>query len=237
MLKWIAALLMLVDHAALLLLPYGSPLYIGCRFVGRLAMPIFAYKVALGFIHTKNFNKYLTRMLVMTLFAQVPFTYILYQASLPALITSTNGLIFVMHWNIGLTFSIVLLILHLMPKQTLGSSLTIFALLFVANYADYGIYGVLLVALFYMYATHRIQWRQLTMLFGLLCLFQLSGLRYASLAPLQALVVFFNATLPLVSLLLIRYAPDKPVRLPRYFFYVFYPLHMFILGVLYTFLV
>ncbi len=51
--KIIAALSMLIDHAGLLLFA-GSPLYLPMRAVGRIAFPLFAYLFAEGCLFTKN---------------------------------------------------------------------------------------------------------------------------------------------------------------------------------------
>lgn len=49
-LKLIAAVSMLIDHAGLLLFPEQDWM----RLVGRLAMPIFAYCIAEGFLYTRS---------------------------------------------------------------------------------------------------------------------------------------------------------------------------------------
>ena len=58
-LKIIAMLTMLIDHIGILLFPDLSIL----RIIGRIAMPIFAYCIAEGCIHSKHKQEYLTRIL------------------------------------------------------------------------------------------------------------------------------------------------------------------------------
>ena len=59
-LKVIAIVLMIIDHVGLYM---GGifPEYINymLRFVGRLSMPIIAFLIVEGIIHTKNINKYI----------------------------------------------------------------------------------------------------------------------------------------------------------------------------------
>ncbi len=64
MLKWIAIITMLVDHIAYYFydqIPYT--LYEIMRGIGRMAMPIFAFSLAFGFMHSKNWLKYFIRLL------------------------------------------------------------------------------------------------------------------------------------------------------------------------------
>jgi hypothetical protein len=58
MLKLIAAVIMLIDHIGFVIFPE----HIVFRLIGRLAMPIFAYSIALGFTKTRSYKKYLLRM-------------------------------------------------------------------------------------------------------------------------------------------------------------------------------
>ena len=63
MLKLLACLFMLIDHTGVLLIPPADPaLYLAMRIVGRLAFPIFAYSVAVGFTRTRSPYRYLLRM-------------------------------------------------------------------------------------------------------------------------------------------------------------------------------
>ena len=68
-LKLIAAALMLTDHVGSILLPEVLAL----RCIGRLAFPLFAFFIAEGYARTRNFWKYLLRMAVFAVIAEVPF--------------------------------------------------------------------------------------------------------------------------------------------------------------------
>lgn len=43
-------------------------------FIGRLAAPVFVYGIAVGFLHTHDVKRYLRRLLVTAVIAQVPYT-------------------------------------------------------------------------------------------------------------------------------------------------------------------
>lgn len=73
-LKIVAVICMLLDHTAYLFhadLP--DWLYITMRLAGRLAMPVFCFLIAEGFLHTRNVRRYLLRLLAFALISEIPF--------------------------------------------------------------------------------------------------------------------------------------------------------------------
>lgn len=72
MIKWLAVLLMIVDHIGYFLgFLMPEPVVIGLRLIGRLSFPIFAYAIALGFLRTKNRTRYFLRMFLFACITQV----------------------------------------------------------------------------------------------------------------------------------------------------------------------
>ena len=67
-LKLIASLSMLIDHAGLMLFNDNPTM----RMIGRLAFPIFAFFIAEGFRYTKSKARYAARLLIFALISQ-PF--------------------------------------------------------------------------------------------------------------------------------------------------------------------
>ena len=68
-LKGIAAALMLTDHVGAILLPEVPVL----RCVGRLAFPIFAFFIAEGYAHTRDFGRYFRRLAIFAVVSEIPF--------------------------------------------------------------------------------------------------------------------------------------------------------------------
>lgn len=214
MLKLIAILLMLIDHIGVNLIPESTTLYWICRLIGRLAMPIFSYQLALGFIHTKNLPRYFKRILLMTLAAQIPFAWMCF-GPIPSPIWLTS-------WNVGLTFLCALGVLYAFQEKR--PILAIFCLV-LASLGDYGLYGVALVVIFYLHSLHGYTWSKTTCL-----LIAITLLFYGTSGSLfLCLLQLFSTS----SVLLIWWLKDKSFAyLPRTFFYVFYPLHILILVIL-----
>lgn len=234
MLKLIAMLLMFVDHAALVFLPVTHPLYILCRLVGRLAMPIFAYKIASGFIYTSNLDNYIKRVGLMTLCAQIPFIWMITGVTFTELFTLSFLTTLTSHWNVGLTFVCALLILKFYKELSdcnaryPSFNIICIALLgLIASVADYGLYGVLMVIIFYMFIAHQLTYTKCTLLLATCTL-----LSYLSPIALGQFDGFLLQLPCLFSLILIKRIPDSNFPLGRIIWYSFYPLHMLILAFL-----
>ena len=71
LLKLIAMISMLIDHVGAVVLPDVGIL----RWIGRLAMPIFAYCLMVGLEHTRSVKKYLLRLLIVAVISQPLFTW------------------------------------------------------------------------------------------------------------------------------------------------------------------
>ncbi|MBQ9007095.1 MAG: hypothetical protein IJ092_12115 [Atopobiaceae bacterium] len=68
-LKLIALVSMVIDHVGDLFFPSATWM----RVVGRIAMPVFAFCVSEGYIHTRDRQSYLLRMGVFALISEIPF--------------------------------------------------------------------------------------------------------------------------------------------------------------------
>ena len=65
----IAMLTMLIDHIGILFFP-GNDAW---RIIGRVAFPIYAYFIVLGYYRTRDVNRYLRRLVLLAALSQVPF--------------------------------------------------------------------------------------------------------------------------------------------------------------------
>ena len=68
-LKIIAMITMTIDHVAVQIFPHIQWM----RYIGRLAMPIYAYMIAEGCRHTRDRKKYLMRLLGMGILCQIVY--------------------------------------------------------------------------------------------------------------------------------------------------------------------
>lgn len=209
--KIIAAIFMLIDHIGVLFYP-NQPLW---RLLGRIAMPLFAYGVASGFAYTSSFNKYMKRMGVFAIVSQLPFLWMFELAF---------GKTFAL--NIGFTFLIALGCLWFIKNAEqqaqsikMGNYVMVSLLLILAEvlHCDYGVYGIGVVYIFYQYGVKRENQLVAYVLFSLFTL--IYSLMYGNLLQIYAI-------LAVAFIMLLK---NVNFRGLRYFFYIFYPLHMLIL--------
>lgn len=83
LLKIIALISMIVDHITVFI-EDSSVIYLDYTFIeygraiGRVALPIFAYFIVVGFEKTKNLRKYITRIHLIAIVSQIPFILAFY---------------------------------------------------------------------------------------------------------------------------------------------------------------
>jgi hypothetical protein len=216
MIKLIAAITMLVDHFGIIFFPDVSIF----RIIGRLSMPLFAYCIARGFYFSRQHgtvSRYCRNMAILSCVSQVPYYLMCGEG-----------------FNIGFTwlFSLLLLVLattsrfKMAVKVLLISSVSaVLVALQLSGWfcVDYGIGGILTPLLFYLLISKKLE-SFINYVVAILCgwsVFVLSSGSVASMA--QIVSVGSAAVLPLAK----RY--DRKVKLPKWFFYGFYPVHIMIL--------
>lgn len=200
----IAMLTMLIDHIGYIFFPEE----ITWRYIGRIAFPIYCYGLVQGHIHTSSRPKYLVRLLIIAILAQVPYNLAL----------DPGG------WNVVFTLwlsAIVLLILDKLPTLWLGIPVVIAAVLLMDYFPfDYNAYGLLLVLIF-RYA--KSYW-----LVGAHLLLNLFYLFY---------YFWMVQMLSILPTLVIALAPAlwgylERKRVPRWIWWSFYPAHLLMLAII-----
>lgn len=210
-LKILACAFMLIAHVGFCLLPKVEIL----RNIGRLAFPLFAFQVAIGFSHTRNKSKYLMRMFIFAVVSQIPFMLFRHRVGYDNL-----------KLNIGFSFFISLLCLYIIDlfkekKQPL-ILLLILPLLYSAYKlnVDYSFFAPLWIIVFYLFGQSKkdFPWLLVSMFF-----------------VTASYVIMFknvNQLYCLISLLFIAFYNGKKGPGLKYAFYIFYPLHLMILTLL-----
>ena len=178
-LKKIAMGTMFIDHAsAAVIYRHGldnmSPLleHIGLamRLVGRMAFPLYAFLLVQGFLWTRDWKKYVSRMLLFVIVSEVPFDLVLagkiyYPRGQNTIVTLTVGLICLkMLEVIGQTYQLPWSASagsepsseRDFSKRFVGCVLTVWVLAasmaaVSALRSDYGAGGLFLIVLFYLF--------------------------------------------------------------------------------------
>ena len=237
-LKWIGIFTMFIDHVGAVLVwkiyiltlnPAWKDIYWIFRYIGRIAFPIFCFLLVEGFVHTRDRKKYLGRMCLFALISEIPFNL------------AIDGKWFSLEENsVMLTFVLGLLLmlaLHWLLEPIKGKGVNpgsflrvllalaaIGIMMKVANLlnADYGDVGILSIALFYLIRDKRF----------LAALFGCGALLISDIKELRLNYVELPA---LLSILPILFYDGTRGRQNKYFYYVFYPAHLLLLGLLATY--
>lgn len=208
MLKWIAIITMAIDHTAHVLVPTMLLEYTVMRYIGRLAFPIFCFLLVEGFLHTSNVKKYLTRMLIFALVAEIPFDLAL------------SGQAF--YWwyqNVFWTLFLGLLVMYLIKRFPAKWMILVAGLggMLVAHLlnTDYGAGGVLLIFVFYYLKEREL-------------------LKYIIMALLMIIGYGGSQIFSLIAIIpMLLYNGERGKFSMKWFFYAFYPAHLMVLFVLY----
>lgn len=219
-LKMIAIVCMMVDHTAWAFVPAFSSLGIAMHFVGRVTGPVMFYCIVEGYHHTRNVKRYTQRLAVFAVVSYLPFIYFEY-GGLPTLAGFYP-------FGIGYTMLLGLLVLRARHELTGGLQrvLAVMALLFASLLGDWAVWGVLYIAVFDMFrGSYR---KQAAAGLALAMLQVLDGLMGApALGMIQ-----LGLVLPLILLGFYNGQRGRGGKADKWFFYVFYPASLLLLGFL-----
>lgn len=207
-LKLLALVTMLIDHIGAFLYP-DNDLF---RQIGRIAFPIFGFLIAQGFYYTCKKNKF-TKYFLTILISSILIEFIF-------LLTGTG---FKNHLNVFTTYSLALLSLFIWEKVDIINLLLkivfVMFILFISIRikADYFCFGILFVFIIYFYIKKN------NILFFFLAYVPL----FIANKPF-----FVGTTISMLPILLFNKKQGFHNKIEKYFFYVFYPMHIIILSLL-----
>ena len=213
-LKIIAVITMTIDHIGYFLFPDVEWL----RVIGRISFPIFAFLCAQSYRYTHDKKTYLIRMLIFGTVITIAKYFLNYQV-IEADIFITLGLGFAMLWLADSKYWY----LSFIPL-----------LLGMAINTEYYWFGIVLVPLFYYGEDYK--WAYVPGLLILSYLYVLSSQYFATISYDWFAPVFESSFLQvycaIAGLFLIWYNKKPGYQGNKYFFYLYYPLHVIIINVI-----
>lgn len=231
-LKWIGIVAMTFDHIGILLLAEHDIF----RMIGRLAFPIFGFVLIYNFIyHTKNKARYIKRLGLFSLLFE-PIHFLVFKHHYAGL-------------NIFLIYTLALSLLYLFEliqedrvmKRDKGIFFIIYLILsiYISQYTEYNISGFLLIISFYFSIKDR---RYIFITLFLLVLLNAPALKYLLftfdytyhlfLLSIKLDFKYIISTLLIIPVVYIVSRININVPRSRYFFYLYYPIHILVLGVI-----
>lgn len=225
--KVIAVLSMLIDHYAAIMILTATGIdslsqsmqvqYSFMRGIGRIAFPIFAFLVVEGFLKTKDRKKYALRMLIFAIISTPAYNIAFGQT----FIYTRKFLIAFIFGNVMWTFLLAVVmmsIMELIEQKNLNIIVSyicyaviiaVFAFIAENIKCDRKALGIISIGLFYILRACRVK----QVISGIVSFYFHHPMSYLGLIP----ILFYNG----------ERGKDF-----RYFFYIFYPLHLFILALL-----
>ena len=143
-LKYLAILCMVIDHAAWAFVPTASVLGQLLHTAGRLTAPIMCFFIAEGYYHTRSRKRYLLRMAVFSVISAIPYAFFCAKGDWGAVFSSFYGFGMIYTLTLGLLSVIVWKSGAEEPVRLLGVAV----LVFLSAFGDWQIAGVLWVFVF-----------------------------------------------------------------------------------------
>lgn len=205
LLKWIALILMTIDHIGVHLITNES-LYLACRVIGRGAFPLYAFMLVNGFIHTKNMRKYFLRLFSIALLIEL--TYLILYLN--------GGDNFLLSNNIFITLTAALLGLIAITNNKQYNKALIFPIIITTYYLNFdgSLYALFMVLGFYIFKELHFK---ILFLVGLNALFIFTDLmptyQWASVL-FMFILYFYN---------------NQYGKVNRLFHYLYYPGHILVI--------
>ena len=222
--KIIAIITMCLDHISHVI---DMPVL---NIIGRAAFPLFAFQLVIGYIHTKNIEKYVKRLLIFAIISQIPYSLLFQETG--------GGL------NVFFTLALGIITMFIFDQEKIKpiyKALIIGVILIIAEVinVDYKALGVLLIfAIYVIYKdcikrtdTKNSYFENKLLLSTIMLMFSVSRfVEYINMIKLETLIAYIGCTF-LPTFIMLMYNGKKGPSL-KYFFYLFYPVHLIILVLL-----
>ena len=226
-LKLIAIIAMTIDHVADLIYP-GMPNNIICvimHLIGRLTAPIMFFFICEGFFYTKNLKKYISRLFIFSIISHFAYCFAFGINFIPfstGEIFNQTSIMWTLVWSV-----VALYIAYGDTKLKEWHKYALIILLNLVTFsADWSSIGLMIIVSMY---EHRGNLNK-----------QMGNMILWSLIYIIVSFIFVNKVYALVQLGIILVYPllklydgtKGNLKWMKWFFYVYYPLHLIIIGIL-----
>lgn len=229
--KYFAVFAMLIDHIAWCFVDTNSILGIIMHLIGRMTAPIMTYFIVEGYHYTRNVNKYLARLAIFAAVSWIPFLFMEYGTFLPFTFVDGN-LYFNPAQGVIYTFFLTLLALKTVHSQSLpkpAKVVLVIGLCMLSSIGDWFFFPIVWALLLDKY---RGNFKK-----------QAAAFAISSVVLMTLMIVFltdgfgnnwfqYGVLLALIPLYFYNGEKGRGGRFNKWFFYIFYPAHLLILGIL-----
>lgn len=182
---------MLVDHIGAYIFPVNI-----FRIIGRLAFPIFAYQLTVGYFKTSSKEKYLERLILFGSLSQIPYYLLKEELKLNIIFTLAIGfcLIWVIENKKFLLFFALIPLLFFVEYQLYGG--IIILLFYFIKDVKYKSFSFAIMTFFYSFFL-----KSITPIFAIFSLIFIFGPKKEIDIPSNVFYIFYPAHLALIYLL------------------------------------
>lgn len=220
-LKYIAILMMLIDHVAWLFLPTDTVAAQVMHFFGRITAPVMAYFITEGYHYTKNLKKYIARLAVFAVISHFSYCFC-FAGSFFASYTE----------SVIATLLLCLLAVHAVNCEKIPNAYKLVIILVLMKLANKCDWGETLILFTLAFELGRGNQKHQLIAYSAVALMYCSPVLMMFLKGndlWKCNIYKFGLFLPL--LLIQLYNGEKGGgKMSKWFFYIFYPLHLLILG-------
>ena len=254
LLKIVAIICMVCDHLRYVLPNADTEMM---RVLGRIAFPIFAFLIVEGFVHTKNLKKYIMRLGLVAIISEYPFLLftigckICDEIELNVLFTFLCGVLVLFFYDKAkkifhsliqkenfennIKKRIVLLVSYIVSIVLIG---------WMANELkmDYGDFGIAIILLFYIFREKNIFKNVLIASISVIGLLLKIFFAYNMDISSPNFLSSMKYCLPYMigyicaAVILMQYNGKVGKYKMKYFFYLFYPVHMVVMYLIYKYI-
>jgi len=241
-LKYIAIIAMAIDHVAYAFVPDGSIPAIVMHFIGKITGPIMFYAAVEGYHHTRNINKYMTRLAIFAVMSWFPFVYFKYGGVLVDISYIRPNVIYT------ILLGVAAIRIRRELKNPIVKTILILCLIILCVPADWGTWGIIIIIVFdYFYGNFKNQAFGYCMIVlldvGVLSMltYPVFGLIYERSFSIDVEYYMYSLEdigmfIPIILLNFYNGQKGNGGKVSKWVFYIFYPLHLLILGFLQTLL-
>lgn len=223
-LKYIAILAMFIDHVGWLAIPTASPLGQIMHAIGRITAPIMCFFLTEGYHHTRDFKKYLMRMGIFAVISH--FAYCFYK---------TGSFFGKCNESMITTLFLCLVALHIYNHEKIPPVWKFASILLIAmltEYCDWGSKALLFTFAFELAIGNK---KQQLAGFGavafLVLIVPIISLIFKAPELIPQNLYKFGIFLP-IPLLMMYNGERGGSKATKWVFYVFYPAHLLLLGLI-----
>lgn len=203
---------MAIDHTEKIFFPDSMIMAI----IGRIAFPLFAYCVVVGCLYTHDMKKYLLRLAIFGVVSQ-PFYVLAFHPTKDAFFQEILSL------NILFTLIAGIMAINALMNIKRNWWMLIVAIameIFLG--LDYGFYGILLMVIFYICRNKT--WLSALLVSFWMILHGYSG-NFIEIGSIGLGLQIFS----MLALPFIYFHTNTKLKVNKYVFYIFYPLHLLII--------